>query len=250
MGLGSVCACVSVCAPVCSHCWSFDPGSPWRQWLRQHHAGDKIDVDSPPKHLQNINRVGDGVGGQPNCVFLTEICWYHTLQLHASVRLPSDKWRSRGTLMVSVKNPREKITLWNSDEAVYLHLQCMSDGKWKRKHNWEAALCTSPAWCSRCPFALLWVSSVVYFAGADPPCHPILVSLLPNVSTLVLNRYTRVIITLQAVCHALDYCDTDLRGEGLWGCEAAGWETCVSQWMTQLGSNIFRFGWTLESLWK
>lgn len=45
-GLGCVCTCVSVCAPVCSRYWSFDPGSPWRQWLRQHHAGDKIDVYS------------------------------------------------------------------------------------------------------------------------------------------------------------------------------------------------------------
>lgn len=151
--------------------------------------------------------------------------------------------------MVSVKNPREKIALWNSDEAVYLHLQRMSDRKWKRKHDWEAALCTSPAWCSRCPFALLWVSNVAYFVGADPSCHPILVSLLPNLSTLVLNHYTWVIITLQAVCRAPDYCDTDLGGEGMWGCEAAGWEMCVCQWTTQWDSNIFRFGLRIES-WK
>lgn len=116
-GLGCVCTCVSVCAPVCSRYWSFDPGSPWRQWLRQHHAGDKIDVYSTPKQLQNINTEATVVEEE------WQICWYHTLQLHTSVHLPCDKWRSCGVRGWKWKgdgihqNPRKKITLWKLDAA-------------------------------------------------------------------------------------------------------------------------------------
>ncbi len=45
-------------------CWSFDPGSPWGQRLRQRHVGDKIDVYSTLKCRQKLNVEGMGQRGR------------------------------------------------------------------------------------------------------------------------------------------------------------------------------------------
>lgn len=196
------CMCECVCAPVCSCCWSFDPGSPWRQWLRQHHAGDKIDVYSPPKQQQNINTVGT-VGKQPHCVFLTEMRWYHTLQTHASVHLCSDKWQWRGTvgdgitLMVSRKNPREGITLWKSDAVVYLYLQHV-----RRNGIKHTAVEQGCSWVLPPVGACTWRVSVVVFSNGSVLTlfySPNLVSLLPKSRASVLNHYVFTMIAVLGV---------------------------------------------------
>lgn len=217
--------CVPQCVPVAD---PLIPDHPADYGWGNRHAGDKIDVYSPPKQLWNMNTEGAGT---------TAICWYHSLQRHASMHLPSHKWRPcgvRGWLMVSIK-----ITLGKSDAAADVWAETGAKT--------QLRVSVVPGYC------LVYSASCklgpLQFFCPDPLCHPVLVRVLPKSITAVPNLSARTARAVQGlvVTPVKRWIALTPTSE-VRKCDAAGCEGCVG--INYRGCHVFRFCRRMFLRWK